>query len=127
MAICRSAICRSARTRLSRSDIAQRRSYPEVTLESVERASSHSWGIFFTILGTVLLNFDADACQSPARAYLLDVTVPETGIMLGGHVHATFTLITIIFVVRVICTITSFKEIPLQLLERNQYLSLIHI
>ncbi|XP_071557733.1 membrane-associated transporter protein isoform X1 [Temnothorax nylanderi] len=125
----------------------------EVTLESVERASSHSWGIFFTILGTVLLDFDADACQSPARAYLLDVTVPEDhakglstftimaglggfmgyglgginwdatslGIMLGGHVHATFTLITIIFVVCVICTITSFKEIPLQLLERDQY------
>ena len=38
--------------------------------------SSHSWGIFFTILGTVLLDFDADACQSPARAYLLDVTLP---------------------------------------------------
>ncbi|XP_071648266.1 membrane-associated transporter protein isoform X1 [Temnothorax longispinosus] len=125
----------------------------EVTLESVERASSHSWGIFFTILGTVLLDFDADACQSPARAYLLDVTVPEDhakglstftimaglggfmgyglgginwdatslGIMLGGHVHATFTLITIIFVVCVICTITSFQEIPLQLLERDQY------
>ncbi|XP_024883169.1 proton-associated sugar transporter A [Temnothorax curvispinosus] len=125
----------------------------EVTLESVERASSHSWGIFFTILGTVLLDFDADACQSPARAYLLDVTVPEDhakglstftimaglggfmgyglgginwdatslGIMLGGHVHATFTLITIIFIVCVICTITSFKEIPLQLLERDQY------
>lgn len=44
--------------------------------ESVERASSHSWGILFTILGTVLLDFDADACQSPARAYLLDVTIP---------------------------------------------------
>lgn len=38
---------------------------------------SHPWGIFFTILGTVLLDFDADACQSPSRAYLLDVTVPE--------------------------------------------------
>lgn len=38
--------------------------------------STHSWGIFFTILGTVLLDFDADACQSPARAYLLDVTLP---------------------------------------------------
>lgn len=37
--------------------------------------SVHSWGIFFTILGTVLLDFDADACQSPARAYLLDVTI----------------------------------------------------
>ena len=28
------------------------------------------------ILGTVLLDFDADACQSPSRAYLLDVTLP---------------------------------------------------
>ena len=37
---------------------------------------TNSWGIFFTILGTVLLDFDADACQSPARAYLLDVTIP---------------------------------------------------
>ena len=34
----------------------------------------HPWGIFFTVLGTVLLDFDADACQSPSRAYLLDVT-----------------------------------------------------
>jgi len=48
----------------------------ETLSEPVERASSHSWGIFFTILGTVLLDFDADACQSPARAYLLDVTIP---------------------------------------------------
>lgn len=38
--------------------------------------TSHPWGIFFTIIGTVLLDFDADACQSPSRAYLLDVTVP---------------------------------------------------
>ena len=28
------------------------------------------------ISGTVLLDFDADACQSPSRAYLLDVTLP---------------------------------------------------
>ncbi|KAK2713609.1 proton-associated sugar transporter A-like [Artemia franciscana] len=39
--------------------------------------NSNSWGIFFTILGTVLLDFDADACQSPSRAYLLDVCLPE--------------------------------------------------
>merc|ERR1719507_1568597 len=37
----------------------------------------HPWGIFFTVLGTVLLDFDADACQSPSRAYLLDVTIAE--------------------------------------------------
>lgn len=47
----------------------------------------HPWGIFFTILGTILLDFDADACQSPARAYLLDVTVPgiyERNVMAGN-------------------------------------------
>ena len=41
-----------------------------------ETHQSHPWGVFFTVLGTVLLDFDADACQSPSRAYLLDVTVP---------------------------------------------------
>ncbi|XP_076681170.1 loss of visual transmission isoform X2 [Andrena cerasifolii] len=124
----------------------------QARVESTE-PPSHSWGIFFTILGTVLLDFDADACQSPARAYLLDVTTPEDhakglstftimaglggfmgyglgginwdattiGVMLGGHLHATFTLITIIFIICVFCTITSFKEIPLELLERDEY------
>lgn len=43
---------------------------------SIETSNSHPWGVFFTILGTVLLDFDADACQSPSRAYLLDVTLP---------------------------------------------------
>lgn len=45
-------------------------------VEFTEEAS-HTWGIIFTILGTVLLDFDADACQSPSRAYLLDVCLPE--------------------------------------------------
>jgi solute carrier family 45 protein 1/2/4 len=30
--------------------------------------------IFFTIIGVVLLDFNCDACQSPARAYLIDVS-----------------------------------------------------
>ncbi|XP_057662980.1 proton-associated sugar transporter A [Diorhabda carinulata] len=115
----------------------------------IQYNNSHPWGVFFTILGTVLLDFDADACQSPARAYLLDVTVPDDharglstftvmaglggffgyalgginwdvtfiGELLGGHVRAVFTLITFIFVICVGYTITSFKEIPLTLLE----------
>jgi solute carrier family 45 protein 1/2/4 len=45
--------------------------------EVFEMPNSHPWGVFFTVLGTVLLDFDADACQSPARAYLLDVTITE--------------------------------------------------
>lgn len=112
----------------------------------------HPWSVFFTILGTVLLDFDADACQSPSRAYLLDVTLPEDhakglstftimaglggflgyalgainwdettlGEMLGGHVRAVFTLITFIFTICVMFTITSFKEIPLRLLEHAE-------
>jgi solute carrier family 45, member 1/2/4 len=112
-------------------------------------SSSHTWGIFFTILGTVLLDFDADACQSPSRAYLLDVTLPEDharglstftimaglggalgyslgginwdatriGVALGGHVRAVFTLITFIFIICVSVTVSSFREIPLGLLE----------
>ncbi|XP_055615675.1 proton-associated sugar transporter A [Toxorhynchites rutilus septentrionalis] len=111
----------------------------------------HPWGIFFTILGTVLLDFDADACQSPSRAYLLDVTLPEDharglstftimaglggfmgyslggidwdetaiGKAFGGHVRAVFSLITIIFIICVLCTITSFNEIPLWILEQE--------
>lgn len=50
--------------------------YVNMNLTEVEPKNSHPWGVFFTILGTVLLDFDADACQSPARAYLLDVTLP---------------------------------------------------
>lgn len=33
--------------------------------------------IFVTILGVMMLDFDCDACQSPARAYLIDVCRPE--------------------------------------------------
>uniref|UniRef100_A0A182PV64 Major facilitator superfamily associated domain-containing protein n=1 Tax=Anopheles epiroticus TaxID=199890 RepID=A0A182PV64_9DIPT len=127
---------------------------PTVTIPpdaSGQQRPRHPWGIFFTILGTVLLDFDADACQSPSRAFLLDVTVPEDharglstftimaglggfmgyslggidwdntslGIVLGGHVRAVFSLITVIFIVCVLCTVTSFSEIPLWILEEE--------
>lgn len=39
------------------------------------------------------------------------------GVMLGGHVRAVFTLVTIIFIVCVSATVTSFREIPLWRLE----------
>ncbi|KAM3967239.1 loss of visual transmission [Aphomia sociella] len=119
-----------------------------------ESTNYHPWGVLFTVLGTVFLDFDADACQSPARAYLLDVTVPEDhakglstftvmaglggfmgyalgginwdetrlGDFFGGHVRAVFSLITIIFIVCVSATVTSFKEIPLdQLNEQDEF------
>lgn len=112
---------------------------------------SHPWGIFFTIVGTMLLDFDADACQSPSRAYLLDVTVAEDhavglstftimaglggglgyamgginwdatyiGMLLGGHVRAVFTLVTFIFIICVFSTLYSFREIPLDILQKS--------
>lgn len=40
--------------------------------------------------------------------------------MLGGHVRAVFTLVTIIFIVCVTATITSFREIPMWRLEAVQ-------
>jgi len=121
-----------------------------VELEREEQHRSHPWGVFFTVVGTVLLDFDADACQSPSRAYLLDVTLPEdhaTGLstftimaglggslgyamgalnwgslanLFGGHVRLVFTLVLGIFVACVICTLTSFAEIPLDILAASQ-------
>lgn len=43
--------------------------------------------------------------------------VAGTGIMLGGHVRAVFTLVTFIFIICVTATVTSFREIPLWRLE----------
>lgn len=42
---------------------------------SEDAVKSHPWGLVFTVIGTVLLDFDADACQSPSRAYMLDITI----------------------------------------------------
>jgi len=111
--------------------------------------ADHPWGIFFTVLGTVLLDFDADACQSPSRAYLLDVTLPEDhavglssftimaglggslgyamGAMnwgylaeiFGGHVRLVFTMVLGLFIACVICTLTSYAEIPLDVLASS--------
>ena len=53
-----------------------------VELEREEQHRSHPWGVFFTVVGTVLLDFDADACQSPSRAYLLGVTLPGKWYMI---------------------------------------------
>lgn len=64
--------------------------------ENKNQITPHPWGILFTILGTVLLDFDADACQSPARAYLLDVTIPGSTIVLA-EVNNMFPLKTKIF------------------------------
>lgn len=37
--------------------------------------------------------------------------------MLGGHVKAVFTIVTVIFIICVSATVTSFREIPIAKLE----------
>ncbi|XP_035227173.1 membrane-associated transporter protein-like isoform X2 [Stegodyphus dumicola] len=55
--------------------------YANVTnaLKFANKSVSHlqPWSITFTVIGTVLLDFCSDACQSPSRTYLLDVSLPE--------------------------------------------------
>ena len=49
-----------------------------ITEEPIQpRNYPHPFSILFTVLGVILLDFSCDACQSPCRAYMLDVTVPE--------------------------------------------------
>ncbi|CAF1164404.1 unnamed protein product [Rotaria sordida] len=38
---------------------------------------TRKFGTIITVLGVLLLDLDCDACQSPSRAYLLDVTNPN--------------------------------------------------
>ncbi|XP_067686645.1 membrane-associated transporter protein-like [Haliotis asinina] len=45
--------------------------------ESYAISKDHFRGIILTIIGVAMLDFNCDACQSPSRAYLLDVTSPE--------------------------------------------------
>lgn len=112
------------------------------------------YAAILTILGMVLLDFDADTCQTPARTYLLDMCVPEEqpkalttftlfagfggtigyaiggidwettqfGTFLGGNIPTVFSLVTIIFVVCYLITVTTFREIPLTLIERDELL-----
>ncbi|XP_046357573.1 proton-associated sugar transporter A-like [Haliotis rufescens] len=45
--------------------------------ETYSISKDHFRGIILTIVGVAMLDFNCDACQSPSRAYLLDVTLPE--------------------------------------------------
>ncbi|KAH8335319.1 hypothetical protein KR074_010436 [Drosophila pseudoananassae] len=118
------------------------------------KASDFKFAVILTILGMVLLDFDADTCQTPARTYLLDMCVPEEqpkamtmfalfagfggtigyaiggvdwetthiGTFMGGNVPTVFTLVTIIFVICYLITVTTFREIPLPLIEKDELL-----
>ncbi|XP_061168874.1 proton-associated sugar transporter A-like [Saccostrea echinata] len=129
----------------------------ETFLEEQDDISSHVYanhktGIILTILGVVLLDFSCDAAQSPSRAYLLDVSIPEDhpkglstftimaglggcfGYIMGGinwdlkhteesslegHIFVVFTAVTIFFILCLVITLTSFKEVPLSHFEKS--------
>ncbi|XP_020816675.1 proton-associated sugar transporter A [Drosophila serrata] len=122
--------------------------------DSGPSASDFKFAVILTILGMVLLDFDADTCQTPARTYLLDMCVPEEqpkamtmfalfagfggtigyaiggvdwekthiGTFMGGNIPTVFTLVTIIFVICYLITVTTFREIPLPLIEQDELL-----
>ena len=104
--------------------------------KSFNPLSSHKFGTTLTVFGVLLLDLDCDACQSPSRAYLLDVTDPSQhssglttftlmagfggclGYFLGGipweHTFLTslfgdhiHVLFTFIWIIYVICVIST--------------------
>lgn len=118
-----------------------------------------SWGIAFTVIGFVFLDMCCDACQSPSRSYVLDVTIAadharalttftvlsglggclgyimggvnweETaiGTTMGGHVKTVFALVGVMFVVCVLGTLTSFREMPLAIAKQAEAAGLFEI
>ncbi len=134
--------------------------------ESIWKSSvgvSNPFIIIFTICGVVLLDFNCDACQSPARAFLIDVSNQADhsvglsmftlmagaggtlGYCLGGipwdkiqpdnqlnnlnitqniysleryHQRNLFTFVAIIYAVCTLICVSSFKEIPLNHVEK---------
>ncbi|XP_054739106.1 proton-associated sugar transporter A [Anastrepha obliqua] len=116
--------------------------------------ANFKFAAILTILGMVLLDLNADTCQTPARTYMLDVCVPEDqarglttfsllagfggtigyaiggidwektkfGAALGGNIPTVFGMVTIIFIICYFVTITTFREIPLRLIERDEML-----
>uniref|UniRef100_A0AAG5DKB9 Uncharacterized protein n=1 Tax=Anopheles atroparvus TaxID=41427 RepID=A0AAG5DKB9_ANOAO len=122
--------------------------------EIVEHRLDYRWAIVITIIGTILMDFNADNCMTPSRAYLLDISLPEDhgracstfsilagfggsvgyamggvnwdetsfGEFLGGSIKTVFTLVVIIFAICLTVSLTSFREIPLPLLEADELL-----
>ena len=124
------------------------------TVNVNESSKGYYYAVIFTVLGTLLLDFNADNCQNPSRAYLLDVCIPEeqghalstftlmSGVggtmgyalgainwdytifanLIGSNIKTVFTLVVFIFIIAMLCTITSFREIPLKLMESDEML-----
>ncbi len=119
-------------------------SWVATTVDTIVQYST-SYSLCFTVIGVVILDFSCDACQSPCRAYMLDVTVPDDhsvglstftllaglggalgyvmgginwggtslGTSMGGHIKAVFSMVLVLYLIFLMLTITSIKEIPL--------------
>lgn len=124
------------------------------TVNVPEHSKGFYWAILLTVLGTMLLDFNADNCQTPSRAYLLDMCVQEehahalstytvmAGIggcmgyalgainwdatifanFIGDNIKTVFVIVTVLFFIAMLITITSFREIPLRLMESDEML-----
>lgn len=115
------------------------------TVSNLTPVSQRPRGIVMTILGVVMLDMCCDGCQSPCRAYLLDVTVQadhpiglttftilaglggSLGYIIGSidwqkasfqaDVNIVFTSVLFIYLIAVLITITAVREIPLEKLD----------
>ncbi|XP_055981025.1 proton-associated sugar transporter A isoform X3 [Sorex fumeus] len=52
-----------------------------------DTATSHKWGILFTVCGVVLMDFSADSADNPSHAYMMDVCSPADQDR-GLNIHA---------------------------------------
>ncbi|KAL5285366.1 hypothetical protein ACFFRR_007219 [Megaselia abdita] len=112
------------------------------------------FSVIITIIGIILIDFNADCIQTPARAYALDITIPSQqtriintfstlsgvggiigytfgaidwmatpfGSIMGDNIPTAFMMIAVVFLLTVIISITSFREIPLPLIEKDELL-----
>lgn len=128
--------------------------YNEKSAEQYDEGFKYKWALLVSVIGIILLDFNADVCQSPSRAYILDISIAEDhskglsafgimcgvgsfcgfllcsidwsatrlGELMGGNVQTVFALCTIALIGCAICTVTSFAEIPLPLMEADELL-----
>lgn len=112
------------------------------------------YSLFLTIVGVILLDFNAESGKIPARAYALDVSISSdqkkvinifsalsglggiagytfgaidwqaTGLgdVINGNIPTVFMLVAGAFLITLVISVTSFREIPLHLIENDELL-----
>ncbi|KAG8200107.1 hypothetical protein JTE90_001960 [Oedothorax gibbosus] len=119
--------------------VRRRRELPEANVKT--SSEIQPWSIAFTVIGTIFLDFCSDACQSPSRTYMLDVSIPDdhaaglsaftlmaglggsVGYLMGaiqwedtflGHLLGSqvSVVFTIVTVIFVVCLLTTICSFP---------------